>query len=97
MYTHFLNPKNAVVYINQANAAKLIQAARRRKPELHKPPGIQVDMIDLYGEIDTHAGKLGIEYLVVGAMAQDIVLVHYGSTIDRCTRDVAFCINVARL
>ncbi len=53
-------------------------------------------LVDLYEEIDTLTGKLGIEYLVVGAMARDLVLVHgYGSTIERGTRDVDFGINVA--
>lgn len=53
-------------------------------------------LVDLYREVDTHTRRLGIEYLVVGAMARDLVLVYgYGSTIERGTRDVDFGINVA--
>ncbi len=39
---------------------------------------------------------MGIRYLVVGAMARDLVLVHgYGASIERGTRDVDFGINVS--
>jgi predicted nucleotidyltransferase len=50
----------------------------------------------LYGDISDVAKSLDIDFLVVGAMARDLVLVHgFGSTIERGTRDVDFGINVA--
>jgi len=53
-------------------------------------------VVDLYAVINYHTGELGIDYLVVGAMARDLVLVHgYGSAVERGTRDVDFGINVA--
>lgn len=53
-------------------------------------------MVALYGDISDVAKCLGIDILVVGAMARDLVLVHgFGSTMERGTRDVDFGINVA--
>jgi predicted nucleotidyltransferase len=50
---------------------------------------------ELYADIDAEAKRLNIPYLVVGAMARDLVLVHgYGSKIERGTRDVDFGIKV---
>lgn len=56
------------------------------------PPGLTA----LYSDISDVAKSLDINFLVVGAMARDLVLVHgFGSTIERGTRDVDFGINVA--
>ncbi|MCY3767768.1 MAG: nucleotidyl transferase AbiEii/AbiGii toxin family protein [Gammaproteobacteria bacterium] len=53
-------------------------------------------LVELFTDIDKHAEASAIEYLVVGAMARDLVLVHgFGSNIERGTRDVDFGINVA--
>ncbi|WIO73860.1 nucleotidyl transferase AbiEii/AbiGii toxin family protein [Porticoccaceae bacterium LTM1] len=53
-------------------------------------------LVEIYSDIAAHTSALGIDYLVVGAMARDLVLVHgYGSTIERGTRDIDFGINVA--
>lgn len=53
-------------------------------------------LVELYSDMREVADRLGIEFLVVGAMARDLVLVHgFGSTIERGTRDVDFGINVA--
>lgn len=53
-------------------------------------------LVELYGDISGVAKSLDIDYLVVGAMARDLVLVHgFGSRIERGTRDVDFGINVA--
>jgi len=53
-------------------------------------------LVQLYSDITEHAGKLAIDFLVIGAMARDLVLVHgFGSKIERGTRDVDFGINVA--
>ena len=53
-------------------------------------------LVELYSDISKVANNLGTEFLVVGAMARDLVLVHgFGSTIERGTRDVDFGINVA--
>ena len=52
--------------------------------------------MELYADISGHMKALDIDYLVVGAMARDLVLVHgFGSKIERSTRDVDFGINVA--
>lgn len=53
-------------------------------------------LVELYQEILTIADKFGIQVLVVGAMARDVVLVHgFGAKMERGTRDVDFGINVA--
>ena len=52
-------------------------------------------LVQLYSDIRAHARELGIDILVVGAMARDLVLVHgYGATIERGTRDVDFGVRV---
>ena len=49
----------------------------------------------LYTDIHKHTRELSIEFLVVGAMARDIVLVHgFGLKVERGTKDVDFGINV---
>lgn len=53
-------------------------------------------LVEIYGDIAAHTSALGIDFLVVGAMARDLVLVHgYGSKIERGTQDIDFGINVA--
>lgn len=53
-------------------------------------------LVELFTNIDKHAEASAIEYLVVGAMARDLVLVHgFGSNIERGTRDMDFGIHVA--
>jgi len=53
-------------------------------------------LVELYADINGHAKALDIDYLVVGAMARDLVLTHgFGAEIERGTRDVDFAINVA--
>lgn len=53
-------------------------------------------LVELYADISAHTEALGIEFLVVGAMARDLVLVHgFGATIERGTRDVDLGVNVA--
>jgi len=53
-------------------------------------------LVELYADISGHAKALDINYLVVGAMARDLVLVHgFGANIERGTRDVDFGINIA--
>lgn len=50
----------------------------------------------MYIDITKHAQELDIDFLVIGAMARDLVLVHgFGSKIERGTRDIDFGINVA--
>lgn len=52
-------------------------------------------MVQLYTGLRKQTDALGMEMLVVGAMARDLVLVHgYGATIERGTRDVDFAISV---
>lgn len=52
-------------------------------------------LVQLYTDISHHARVLGIDILVVGAMARDLVLVHgYGASIERGTRDVDFGVRV---
>lgn len=46
-------------------------------------------LVALYADVSNHAQALGINYLVVGAMARDLVLVHgFNATIERGTKDV---------
>lgn len=53
-------------------------------------------LVELYADVSGHAKALDINYLVVGAMARDLVLVHgFGANIERGTRDVDFGINIA--
>lgn len=50
----------------------------------------------MYADISKHAQALDIDFLVIGAMARDLVLVHgFGSKIERGTKDVDFGINIA--
>ncbi len=57
---------------------------------------LPASVVKLYADMSLHAGKLGIDFIVVGAMARDLVLVHgYGSSIERGTRDIDFGINVS--
>ena len=52
-------------------------------------------LVALFTDIHKHAKELSIEYLVVGAMARDLVLEHgFGLKIERATKDVDFGINV---
>jgi len=52
--------------------------------------------VDLYLDVCQATNALDIDFLVVGAMARDLVLAHgCGSKIERGTRDVDFGINVA--
>ena len=54
------------------------------------------ELVELYDDISCHTKELGIDFLVVGATARDMVLVHgYGATIERGTSDVDFGMNVA--
>lgn len=54
------------------------------------------ELVELYADVSSHAQALGINYLVVGAMARDLVLVHgFNATIERGTKDVDFGINIA--
>jgi predicted nucleotidyltransferase len=56
------------------------------------PLGLQ----ELYKKVDAAAKAAGCEYLVVGAFARDMVLVHgFGAQLERGTRDVDFGINVS--
>ena len=53
-------------------------------------------LVELYLSIALRADAMEIKFLVVGAMARDLVLVHgFGSKIERGTRDVDFAINVS--
>lgn len=53
-------------------------------------------LVELYRNVDTQARVLGVGYLVIGAMARDLVLVHgFGARIERGTKDVDFAIDVA--
>ena len=52
-------------------------------------------LVKLFADIQKHAADSAIDYLVVGAMARDLVLVHgFGCEIERGTRDIDFGINV---
>lgn len=53
-------------------------------------------LVEMYRKVDICTKDLGIDYLIVGAMARDLVM-HYGfgANIERGTRDVDFAIQVA--
>lgn len=52
-------------------------------------------LTELYFDVNTEAQKLAIPYMIVGAMARDLVLVHgFDAKIERGTRDVDFGICV---
>lgn len=57
---------------------------------------LPAELIELYADINKHATALTIDFLIVGVMTRDLVLVHgFGSKIERGTRDVNFGVNVA--
>lgn len=52
-------------------------------------------LTELYADVNSEAQKLAIPYMIVGAMARDLVLVHgFDAKIERGTRDVDFGICV---
>lgn len=52
-------------------------------------------LVDMYRLVEVSARDLAIPFLVVGAMARDLVLHHgFGANIERGTRDVDFAIQV---
>jgi predicted nucleotidyltransferase len=52
--------------------------------------------VELYRAVDKAASQLNIPYLIVGAMARDIVMAYgFGAAIERATRDIDFGIQVA--
>ena len=54
------------------------------------------ELVELYADISCHTKELGVDFLVVGATARDLVLVYgYDCTIERGTTDVDFGMNVA--
>ena len=53
-------------------------------------------LVELYADISGHTKELGVDFLVVGATARNMVLVYgYGATEERGTTDVDFGIHVA--
>ncbi|WP_299871804.1 hypothetical protein [uncultured Cocleimonas sp.] len=57
---------------------------------------LPLGLVEIYVDISKHAQALDIDFLVIGAMARDLVLVHgFGSKIERGTKDIDFGINVA--
>lgn len=57
---------------------------------------LNTGLVELYSGVAQRAEELQIEFLVVGAMARDLVLVHgFNSKIERGTKDVDFAINVS--
>ena len=45
-YTNYLNPQHGLVYIDKANMADFLQAARLRKAEPHERQNIQIDLVE---------------------------------------------------
>ncbi|WP_299871806.1 type IV toxin-antitoxin system AbiEi family antitoxin [uncultured Cocleimonas sp.] len=45
-YNNYLNPKDAIVYINQENVKDLLQAARLKKPEPHERANIRIELVE---------------------------------------------------
>ncbi len=53
-YTDYLNPKNAIVYINRKDMADFLKVARLRKPELDERPEIIIDLIEPFWKQDAY-------------------------------------------
>lgn len=52
-------------------------------------------LVEMYQVLEQCAKSLDIEFLIIGAMARDLVLYHgFGADIERGTRDVDFAIQV---
>lgn len=59
------------------------------------PQGLE-GLVELYADIRGHTKELGVDFLVVGATARDMILVYgYDATEERSTTDVDFGIHVA--
>lgn len=53
-------------------------------------------LVELYACIDGAAKQVDAPFLIVGAMARDLVMVHgFGAKLERGTRDVDFAVDVA--
>ena len=53
-------------------------------------------LVKIYSDIEEQADVLKIKYIVVGAMARDLILVHgFDADIERGTRDIDFAVHVA--
>lgn len=81
---------------------QLIRATSTQRTESVKNTSIDITgklpkgLVEIYGDIAAHTSALGIDFLVVGAMARDLVLVHgYGSKIERGTQDIDFGIYLS--
>ncbi|MEK7258178.1 MAG: nucleotidyl transferase AbiEii/AbiGii toxin family protein [Pseudomonadota bacterium] len=56
---------------------------------------LPIGLREIYQKMNSAATATDCDYLVVGAMARDLILVHgFGAKIERGTRDVDFGINV---
>ncbi len=56
---------------------------------------LPAELVTLFTDIHKYAKELSIDFLVVGAMARDLVLVHgFGLRAERGTKDVDFGINI---
>jgi predicted nucleotidyltransferase len=57
---------------------------------------IDQDTVGLLGLVNQIVSEMGVEYLVVGATARDLVMHYgYGARIQRATRDIDFAIQIA--
>ena len=56
-YTHYLNPKDAVVYIKKEHMAKFLKTARLRKIAQHEQAALRVDLIEPFWREDKDRGK----------------------------------------
>ena len=56
-YTHYLNPKDAVVYIKKEHMAKFLKTARLRKIAQHEQAALRVDLIEPFWKEEQNGGK----------------------------------------
>ncbi|PCI01247.1 MAG: hypothetical protein COB79_04335, partial [Zetaproteobacteria bacterium] len=56
-YTNYLNPKNAVVYLNKINMGKLLQAGRLRKIAPNEQPEVRVELIEPFWEQENNTAE----------------------------------------
>jgi len=52
-------------------------------------------LVELYACVDGAAKRVDVPFLIVGAMARDLIMVHgFGAQLERGTRDVDFAVDL---
>ena len=56
-YTRYLNPKDAVIYVNKEHMAKFLKTARLRKIAQNEQAALRVDLIEPFWKEEQNGGK----------------------------------------